>query len=216
MKAYCISGLGADKRAFDRLTLNELQLVHINWVEPKKNESLEGYALRLSQQMGKEEPFVLIGLSFGGMLATEIAKISSPEKTFIISSVVSRNELPATYRIIGKLKLHKLIPFGLVKRVRFMAYSMFGVKSSNVRKLLNQIINDTDTHFLTWAIEAILKWKNKVKIDCVRIHGEKDRILPAPPITQTHIIPKGGHFAIVEQGRLISKILDAEMQQIDS
>jgi hypothetical protein len=46
-KVYFISGLGADKRAFSFLDLSFCEPVFIEWIKPLKNETLQGYALRL-------------------------------------------------------------------------------------------------------------------------------------------------------------------------
>ncbi len=37
-KVYCISGLGADQRVFNRLEFSGYKPVHINWLEPKKKK----------------------------------------------------------------------------------------------------------------------------------------------------------------------------------
>jgi hypothetical protein len=43
MKIYGISELGADKRVFKYLTL-EHELIPVDWIKPKKNETLIGYS----------------------------------------------------------------------------------------------------------------------------------------------------------------------------
>jgi hypothetical protein len=81
MTLYFISGLGADKRIFEKLQFsNSFKLVFIDWIVPVKNEPLRDYATRLSHTINTSEPFVIIGLSFGGMIATELSPIVSPQK----------------------------------------------------------------------------------------------------------------------------------------
>ncbi len=46
MKLYAISGLGADQRVFQFLTL-EYELFPIDWITPIQNETIEDYAIRL-------------------------------------------------------------------------------------------------------------------------------------------------------------------------
>jgi len=92
MKCYCISGLGADKRAFKHLDIN-LELIHIEWTKPLKNESISSYSKRLLVQIDTKEPFLLLGLSFGGIIASELAQITSPEKVIHISSIINRKHL---------------------------------------------------------------------------------------------------------------------------
>jgi pimeloyl-ACP methyl ester carboxylesterase len=70
MNAYFISGLGADKRIFSKLKLNEkINIIHIDWITHNKNESLAAYAERLSNVIDITQPFALVGVSFGGMIA---------------------------------------------------------------------------------------------------------------------------------------------------
>ena len=82
MKIYCISGLGADHTVFDRLDING-EKVCISWIPSFEWESLKDYARRLTAQVDTSEPFLLLGVSFGGMLAVEMNKFISPEKNHI-------------------------------------------------------------------------------------------------------------------------------------
>ena len=75
MKAYFIPGLAADKRVFRHIQLpGNFTPVFLEWIAPIKDETLPQYAYRLAEQIEINEPFIIIGLSFGGMLAVEIAK----------------------------------------------------------------------------------------------------------------------------------------------
>ena len=84
-KVYFISGLGADKRAFSLLDLSFCEAVFVEWIDPLKNESLKDYAMRLRQQIPDYHP-TIVGVSFGGMLATEMAKTDEEIKAIIIAS----------------------------------------------------------------------------------------------------------------------------------
>jgi len=97
-KVYFISGLGADKRVFSFLDLSFCVPVFIEWITPLKKESLESYALRLSKNIPEINP-TIVGISFGGMLATEIAKANPDIKAIIISSNKTSAELPNLFRI---------------------------------------------------------------------------------------------------------------------
>ncbi len=105
---FLISGLGADKRVFDFLDLSRYKTNHIEWIDPHSGESIELYAKRLAVQIGKEKP-ILIGVSFGGMIAIEIGKQMETEQIIIISSAKTKSGLPSSY-LVRKLKLHTLIP----------------------------------------------------------------------------------------------------------
>jgi hypothetical protein len=110
VRVYFISGLGADKRAFYKIKLPQgYQSVFLDWIVPLAGESFPDYAKRFSKSINQDEEFVLIGLSFGGMLASEIAKIVSPKKLIIISSLSSYKELPWYFKLAGKLGIHRII-----------------------------------------------------------------------------------------------------------
>ena len=73
-------------------------------------ESLKSYALRLAGGINQSVPFAIIGLSFGGMLATEMATVLHPQRTVLVSSVPTKQQLPWYYRLCGMIKLNKLTP----------------------------------------------------------------------------------------------------------
>src|SRR5512138_536855 len=97
---YCISGLGADERAFERLKINGCNLSHLHYITPFSNEDLSYYAKRMSAFVKDPNP-VILGLSFGGMIAVEMAKHMEFEKLILISSVKTYNEVPKWMRIAG-------------------------------------------------------------------------------------------------------------------
>lgn len=152
--------MGAGKRVFDFLTL-EYEFILIDWIDPNKNESIESYSKRLSTVIDTEDDFCLIGVSFGGLIATEIAKILKPKIVILISSAHTKNELRPIFRWFGKTKLIRLVPSSLLDPPRWIANYMFGAK--NV-KLLNEILNDTDLKFVKWAINELINWQNDAQL----------------------------------------------------
>ncbi|WP_221394889.1 hypothetical protein [Dyadobacter sp. NIV53] len=82
---YIFSGLGADERVFQRLDFSESSAIFIKWIIPLNNETIEHYATRLLDQIHTTQP-VLIGLSFGGIMAVEVAKQIDTEKIILIAS----------------------------------------------------------------------------------------------------------------------------------
>ena len=90
---YCISGFGADERAFSKLNFGNNKVHFLPWLLPITKESIEEYAQRMGKQIQHENP-VLIGLSFGGMMSIEIAKCIKTELVIIISSIKSFHEIP--------------------------------------------------------------------------------------------------------------------------
>ena len=93
--------------AFKRIRLPEgYEAIYLDWITPEKDESLSNYARRFSTLIKNDDAFILIGLSFGGMLACEIARLRRPMKTIIISSIAASNELPWYFKRAGNMGLH--------------------------------------------------------------------------------------------------------------
>jgi len=211
MNAYFISGLGADKRIFSKLKLNEnINIIHVDWITPNKNESLASYAQRLISAIDLPQPFALVGVSFGGMIAVEIAKILKPAATVIISSTMLSTHLPALYRFAGKLGLLKFIPAKLLKASNKLTQNYyFGTRSSSEKALLTSIIKDTDPHFLKWAIGSILSWRNKTEPkNTYHIHGTNDKILYSKIAQPDFVIQNGTHFMVYQNAEEISGIIN--------
>ena len=208
MKAYFISGLAAGSGVFRNIKLPAgFESVYLDWIPHQKNESLAHYAMRMAEKIQTAEPFILIGLSFGGMLATEIAKRYKPVATIIIASVPLSSQIPRYYKLAGKLQLHKLVPASLAKSTA-IARRFFNVETAEDKKMLDDIISTTDIPFTRWGMDAILKWNNnEVPAPVWHIHGTADRILPVKYTNPTHTLIGSGHMMVVNRGIEISRIL---------
>jgi len=140
---YLLSGLGADKRVFDYLKLDDVELIHIEWVPPEMSESIEAYVKRICKQILTDKP-ILIGVSFGGIIATEIAKLIDCKKIILISSAATKDDIPLLYRVAGQLRIHKLIPTSLFIRVNAInggGHFMIVNKASEISGILNDIFS---------------------------------------------------------------------------
>ncbi|MEB8330225.1 alpha/beta hydrolase [Flavobacteriaceae bacterium KMM 6897] len=206
MKIYGISGLGADKRVFKYLTL-EHELIPVDWIKPKKNETLIGYSKRLIEEyeIGNEEEFGILGVSFGGLVATEISKLTKPKLTILISSVETRTELSGIIKLAGKSKLIDLIPEKLLNPPKAVAHFMFGTEK---KELLNSILDDTDLNFTKWAIREFMNWSNESRLNnLIKIGGTKDKLLPSKG-ENTILVENGEHFMIVDKAKEVSDIIN--------
>lgn len=206
-KIYVFSGLGVDKRVYDNIDFGTLDVEFIDWIEPLKNESLENYALRISEKITCDNP-ILIGLSFGGMLVAEISKIINVKKIILIASAKNKFELPFIFKLSGKLKLNQLLPYSILKSQNFILNWLFGIESNEERQLLKSILNDTNSMFLKWAINEIVNWKNEIYPEnCFHIHGNQDRIIPIKNVKADFVVKNGGHFMTVNKAKDIENII---------
>ena len=99
---YLMPGMSANSLIFERIEFpSNFSLHYLEWIDPRKDESLEEYAKRFSKLIIHKNP-VFIGVSFGGVLVQEISKIIKHKKLIIISSIKCNDELPSHMKF-GKI-----------------------------------------------------------------------------------------------------------------
>ena len=208
MKIYFFSGLGADKTVFQFLDFGFCQPVFIDWITPLQNESLPSYALRLKEHYNIPDNANICGLSFGGMLATEIAKKYNSINAVLISSSKTKYEMPPFYRMGKYFSVHAWTPGSLQRWFMLNMKDFFGLKNPAYIKVYEDLIKNADVEFNKWAVTALVNWDNTyVPENITHIHGTTDKILPYKYVSCNYTIRNGGHLMIMEQAEMISKLL---------
>jgi len=202
---FLLSGLGADKRVFDFLDFGDHKIHHIVWISPLKNESIQEYATRLCSQIHITNP-ILIGVSFGGMMAMEIGKIIKTEKIILISSARTKKDIPLSFKLTGRLNLHYTVPPSFIANNNPVTNWLFGAKTIPEKELLSSILKDTDIQFSNWAIDQIVRWSNVETLqNVIQIHGTNDRILP---FNKAKFVIEGGeHLMVVNRADEVSQAI---------
>lgn len=214
-RIFFFTGLGADERAFAYLKITPpFPKVYVSWLTPEENESMAGYCLRLAKHYHIKNGDVLIGLSFGGMVATEINRHIEPALTILISSAATRQELPLPYRMAGKTGIYRLIPEKTLHKPGKLKYFLFGLQKPQQRRLFDEIVMQSDVTFVRWAIRQVVTWNNTERPQrLVKIHGTSDRILPLHKPSTDFIILGGSHFLTWEKADEVSDILNSLLEK---
>lgn len=214
MKFYLLSGLGADHRIFTHFEVPGISTEVMEWLAPEKNESIASYAKRLLDQIEETGPVNLLGVSFGGMIAQEIAKQVPCQQLILISSVKSRAEYSLPLRMLSRIRIDKIIPANWLKYGGILLGPFFfSTKSRAERKLLRAIMKDTDVGFLRWAINQIMEWEGTTPSaqQVLHIHGSGDRIFPTNLLSHYKEVRGGGHFMIVNRMKEITQLIESEI-----
>lgn len=213
MKIYAISGLGADERVFKKLKL-DYPIHIIQWYAPNKEKDLSTYAKSLLEQIDLNDQVILIGVSFGGMIAIALQPYVHPMLTILISSAQNKYELPVLYRWVGKMQILRWIPSKWMKIPKSFAKWLFKAEDEQT---LYAIIRDTDLQFLKWALLAITSWdEDNTYANVVKIHGTKDRVIPYRASKRLITVKDGGHFMIVDKAAELSQIINKQIRMIAS
>ena len=210
---YLIPGYGADKRLFYNLNLAPHRMHIIEWIQPLPNETIERYAHRMAEPIDKSNPFVIVGVSMGGIMSIEIAKQFPPEKIFLISSIKTKYEMPWHLRIVRWFQLQRLPP-SIIKRFRFLAG--FFVDNSGKgadHKLVMDMLYHANENFLKWAGNAIVNWKNTIiPPNLIHIHGTKDIVFLFRSVKNVIPIEGGTHLMVITKGREIARIIREKLE----
>lgn len=208
MKIYLLPGLGADHRLFDGLVFPGHDVVHVVLPVPAAGQSMASFAKDISKQIDASSPFILIGVSLGGMIACELAAFLKPVKVILISSAQCNKEIPALYRLQAKARLHKLIPGWLIKYSAIVLQGIWENDSWKDRKYFRQMIQAKPSIYYKRTVEMIINWdRRERKADIIHIHGTGDRTLPFGLVTPNYVVERGSHMMVYTRAREINEIL---------
>ena len=207
-RIYCISGLGADHRLFSKLSIPGYELTAMPWLPFDKSDDMVSYAAKMAACIeGKEA--IIIGLSFGGMLATEIARTHPDYKIFLVSSAKTASEIKIHGGAVSKWLIRSgIVPPGVLNIPFFTTLYYLGAKTKDDRMLLSRLIRDADGRFMKWALKTIATWQNKViPANVIHIHGTADKTIPSSGVHPDFWIPGGSHIMIYNRAEEVGKII---------
>lgn len=211
---YFISGLGADERAFQLLRIDNANKKYIAWRIPEEQESFDQYISALAGQITDPEQSILVGLSFGGIMAVELSRKFKFRKTILISSIKSRDEKPGYLRFFRYFRIYAWVPGRVLNKYNPVIKYAFGIKNEFENSLLRDVIQATDPRLIQWAIDKMVNWNNTViPANIVHIHGTADRLFPVKNIKNAILVEHGTHFMIANKPDIISSIINAELKQ---
>jgi pimeloyl-ACP methyl ester carboxylesterase len=207
-----LPGLGADHRLFEPQRAAFPQLIVPPWIPPQKNESLPQYAKRMAETVtpSRDVPLVLGGVSFGGMLAYEMARHLKPDAVVLIASCRNRKGLRPIYSP-GRWLLPLVPPqaWSIAKSLSGPVLRLKHPKSVAKRELLIAMFRDSDSRFMHWTVQAILRW-NPMPLEGIpvrQIHGGRDPVLPARRVQADEIIPNGSHLINITHANEVNAFL---------
>ncbi len=210
-RIYVLTGLANDERAFEYIDFGDNDVVHIPWIEAKKQETIEAYAKRLCEFITTPNP-ILVGLSFGGIMSSEIAKHIKVKKIILLSSIKTYKEFPFYFRWLGKTKLHLIVPPAWILHTNWLVFWVLRLKKKEHKALLTKLFKATNHNVYKWSANALLTWRNTtIHPNIYHIHGNRDTAL-LPFLTKPdYIIKGGGHFCVVTHGEEVSKVLQEQI-----
>lgn len=217
-RIYLFHGQGSDQRLFKNLVVpTGYDTVHISYPMPDKQEDMHSYALRILSQIDTARPFVLLGVSLGGMICTELSDTLSPVRTILVSSAKTGGELPGRYTFMRTFPVNRIVPKGLIKAGGRLLQGIVEPDRKYDKETFKSMLKEKDPLFLKRTVDMITHWERTTcSLKIVHIHGNKDHTIPVKNVKADYIVTGGSHMMIItragEINDLIGNILTESMK----
>ncbi len=188
-----MTGMTPDGRIFDRLTPHLPMASVVPWIHPLSRESIQDYSLRLADSITIRDDVIVCGVSFGGIVARELALRLNARACVLISSVRDKRQLPPWFRV---LRPFAQIPVEtILKAIGAVADSYPKRIRTDTTSRLTKLAGDTGA-WHRWATASALRWNASQELDKVRviqIHGDRDTTFPMRYVNPDVVVVGGGH-----------------------
>jgi len=214
-RIYAIPGLAMQQGIFARLSLKLGPIHPVNWLEPQaSDESFDGYCQRMAAQMDTRYPIILIGMSFGGIVATRISQMIPIHQLILISSLKASTERPPIMSLGKYFPVYKLSTESGRTRTAKLWGPLFGLDDEETLDLCLPMFNAHSKRYWNWGVEQVIKWENETYPDHIlHLHGDKDLIFPDRYLGAHVRIPGGDHFMVYKQAIEISEHINAVLAE---
>lgn len=207
---YFISGMCYNCKVFDKLTLPAGYVKrYIEWYVPHPDETLTEYTHTMAKGIDTSKPFILVGYSFGAVIMQEMNRFLKPEKSIVISSFKSVEEIPTLFQTARKFNLVGNIPKKLFSQTEFITESFNRFVYNATNEQLKDYMTQVDPVYIRWAVEQITNWVPDMKLEHLyHIHGTDDQIFPLEQIKNVLPVEGGDHLMLIKKAETVSAILD--------
>ena len=214
---YFIPGMGTDYRVFNDFKLAHGNIHYIEWMEPGDARSLEEYASLLADQIDTSRYYVIVGVSFGGMVGLEISRNLHNPNLILISSAKTAREIPIKYKTARVLPLHHVMGEKLLRNTSGKDFMYKDIMDPKNRQLYRQMLIENGAGFLKRQVDMIVRWKNReYDPGILHIHGTEDRVLPARRIENAVWIEGGTHKMVINHPDTLCDIIDNYLLRLKS
>jgi pimeloyl-ACP methyl ester carboxylesterase len=220
VRLIMLPGLGTDARFLKPQQDGHLPLDIPDLPPPQLDETVAQYAQRVAAAVRVPRgPFILAGVSFGGILALEMAPLLKPSAVVLVASCRSTGILASWTRRLGP-KL-RFVPGPLCKPLVGLMlwwYCRHERLSPRQQLLMTTMYRDSPSIFFRWAAVRLTNWQCSVALPCpvYHIHGGRDRLFGAtcmdcPP---DELVGDAGHAISMTHARIVNRFLAAKLSEI--
>ena len=205
-----ISGIGADGRAFTKLDIQgEYEHVYTHWISFNASDSLESYVTRFIETYAITPQDVLVGLSFGGLIAQKISELVGNSKVVLVCSFRSKRDLRPLWHLCLRWKLYWLFPTFQIPLITPIVTISLNARSRESRQTTTAMLKDSDFRFIRWALKeiAVNDLSDTFKESFLILNGTRDLLVRTWQAKLTSIIKGGSHFMVFDRADQITPII---------
>jgi pimeloyl-ACP methyl ester carboxylesterase len=188
-------GMGGDRRLCQHLHIGGVMLLTPNHRSPLPGASLTEFATALAEEHKIGPDDVVGGVSFGGMLAAEIARLRAVRGLVLLGSCLDpRRKLPKSYQWLEKAG--PLLPdaalglrtWGPILRSRFAPLTPEAEDMLRAMAAVYPVSQIRDFGRMLFSWDGA-----RPACPTLSIHGDKDRIIPLAAAEPGVVLEKAGH-----------------------
>lgn len=178
---------------------------------------MNSYAKKMAEPILKTENPIVIGLSLGGMLASEMTTFMPELQVILVSSIKSHSERSNLLKLGRLFPVQGLMPPNIMHRfTSFWEMSQKNRLKGNDSKHMIQMFKEQDDKFLRWAILHAPKWRGKGDESRItHIHGTLDRMFPYRRIKNAIPVHGGTHMMVYLKGDEVTELIKKELKRIE-
>lgn len=191
------TGLGVSRHLLDRQGNLPLDLELPPWIDPLPDEPLAAYARRMAANIVSGESLFVGGVSFGGMVALEVARHVPVAGVFLLSGALSGAAVSPVLRPLARFA--PSIPLVLGQPILAtspLLYPLLGVSRRDDRRALDQVLPYASPPLFRWGARAAVTWRpaGHPAVPVHHIHGGSDLIIPVRRVRPDVIVEGAGHL----------------------
>ncbi len=205
MRAIFLPGVGVDARLFAPQRALPFRFRVPAWLPIRPGEELPGYADRMAVRLGRAD--VLVGISFGGILAQELAARVGARLVIGIATARHRRDVPRLVRFseVVSRKIPQLRRPGAAVE---LGRAFFGDLPAPTRRRMVAMLAEADPRFVRGAARMVGGWEGcEVPCRALFLHGREDLVIRPRSFEPDVWVEGAGHLVNVTHADRVNRFI---------
>lgn len=202
MRAIFLPGVGVDGRLFRPQRELPFPFDVPPWLPVRRREPLAAYARRFAESVGRAD--LLVGVSFGGVLAQELASRVGARLVVGIATGRHRRDVPRLLRF-AELVARNIAPLTTAPGRLAVQARLFGGLTPRQARLMVSMMKESSPEFVREAARMVCGWEGCPAACPSRfLHGREDLIMRPRTFQPDVWIEGAGHLVNLTHARRVN------------